>query len=205
MGCRTRVMANINGPEVTNGRGNLSFTTINLPRLAIKAGGNLSVFWQSLDEMIDLAVKQLLNRYDVQKNLKVKDFPFLMGQRLYVDSEDLGPNDPVEKAIRNGTLSVGFIGLAECLKALIGKHHGEADSAQALGLSIVSHMRARMDEAAQRYHLNFSLLATPAEQLSGKFFVREYDNIPGLWRTVQIGEAISENKRALRHRRLHRG
>lgn len=169
MGCRTRVMANINGPEVTNGRGNLSFTTINLPRLAIKAGGNLSVFWQSLDEMIDLAVKQLLNRYDVQKNLKVKDFPFLMGQRLYVDSEDLGPNDPVEKAIRNGTLSVGFIGLAECLKALIGKHHGEADSAQALGLSIVSHMRARMDEAAQRYHLNFSLLATPAEQLSGKF------------------------------------
>lgn len=169
MGCRTRVISNINGPEVTNGRGNLSFTTINLPRLGIKARANLSAFWQGLDEMIDLAVGQLLNRYDVQKNLKVKDFPFLMGQHLYVDSEGLNPNDPVEKAIRNGTLSFGFIGLAECLKALIGKHHGEADNAQALGLAIVSHMRQRADEATQRYHLNFSLLATPAEQLSGKF------------------------------------
>ena len=167
MGCRTRVMSNINGPEVTDGRGNLSFTTINLPRLGIKAQGNLSAFWQSLDEMIDLAVRQLLNRYEVQKNLKVRDFPFLMGQHLYVDSEDLGPEDSVEKAIRNGTLSFGFIGLAECLKALIGKHHGEADNAQALGLAIVSHMRQRADEACERYHLNFSLLATPAEQLSG--------------------------------------
>lgn len=183
MGCRTRVMSNINGPEVTNGRGNLSFSTINLPRLAIKAEKNLSVFWQSLDDMMDLAVKQLLTRYDIQKSLKVKDFPFLMGQHLYVDSEDLKPNDPVEKAIRNGTLSIGFIGLAECLRALMGKHHGESDSAQAMGLSIVSHMRQRCDEATQKYHLNFSLLATPAEQLSGKFTkldVERFGVIPGV-------------------------
>ncbi len=183
MGCRTRVMGNINGPEVTNGRGNLSFTTINLPRLAIKAEKNLSAFWQNLDEMMDLAIKQLLTRYEVQKNLKIKDFPFLMGQHLYLDSEDLKPNDSVEKAIKNGTLSIGFIGLAECLKALVGKHHGESDSAQAMGLSIISHMRQRCDEATQKYRLNFSLLATPAEQLSGKFTkldVARFGIIPGV-------------------------
>lgn len=183
MGCRTRVMSNCNGPEVTNGRGNLSFTTINLPRLAIKANKDMPTFWKSLDDVIDLAIKQLLTRYEVQKNLKVKDFPFLMGQHLYVDSEDLKPNDPVEKAIRNGTLSIGFIGLAECLKSMVGKHHGESDAAQALGLSIVSHMRQRCDEATEKYHLNFSLLATPAEQLSGKFTkldVQRYGIIKGV-------------------------
>ncbi|MBZ4654129.1 MAG: nrdD [Peptococcaceae bacterium] len=169
MGCRTRVIGNVNGPEVTNGRGNLSFTTINLPRLGIKSGGDITIFWQSLDEILNLAFKQLMTRYDIQKKLRVKDFPFLMGQKLYLDSEDLKPDDPIEKAIRHGTLSLGFIGLAECLIALTGKHHGESQEAQALGLSIVSYLRRRCDEASKKYKLNFTLLATPAEGLSGKF------------------------------------
>ncbi len=169
MGCRTRVIGNVNGPAVTNGRGNLSFTTINLPRLGIKSGGDMTTFWQSLDEIVNLAFKQLMTRYDIQKKLRVKDFPFLMGQKLYLDSEDLKPNDPIEKAIRHGTLSLGFIGLAECLIALTGKHHGESQEAQALGLSIVSYLRRRCDEASKKYKLNFTLLATPAEGLSGKF------------------------------------
>lgn len=169
MGCRTRVMANVNGPEVTNGRGNLSFTTINLPRLGLRANGDLTTFWQYLDEVLNLTVKQLLTRYDLQKKLKVKDFPFLMGQKLYLDSEDLKPDDPIEKAIMHGTLSLGFIGLAECLVALTGKHHGESQEAQALGLAIVSYMRRKCDEATKKYKLNFTLLGTPAEGLSGKF------------------------------------
>ncbi len=169
MGCRTRVMANVNGPEVTNGRGNLSFTTINLPRLGLIAKGDLTLFWQKLDAVLDLTIKQLLTRYNIQKALKVRDFPFLMGQKLYINSESLKAEDPVEEAIKNGTLSVGFIGLAECLIALTGKHHGESQDAQALGLSIVSYMRRRCDEATKKYHLNFTLLATPAEGLSGKF------------------------------------
>lgn len=173
MGCRTRVMANINGPEVTDGRGNLSFTTINLPRLGIKAQGDLAKFWASLDAVIELTIKQLLTRYDFQKRLKVKDFPFLMGQKLHLDSEDLGPDDPIEKAIKHGTLSLGFIGLAETLMALTGKHHGESQEAQGLGLSIVNHLRRKCDEASQKYSLNFSLLATPAEGLSGKFVSKD--------------------------------
>ncbi|NLT95488.1 MAG: anaerobic ribonucleoside triphosphate reductase [Clostridia bacterium] len=183
MGCRTRVIGNVNGPEVTEGRGNLSFTTINLPRLGIKSQGDLAKFWASLDQIIDLTIKQLLTRYDLQKRLKVKDFPFLMGQKLYLDSEDLGPDDPVEKAIRHGTLSIGFIGLAETLIALTGKHHGQSQEAQGLGLSIVNHMRRRCDEATQKYKLNFSLLATPAEGLSGKFVVKDralFGVIPGI-------------------------
>ena len=169
MGCRTRVISNINGPEVTDGRGNLSFTSINLPRLGIRAERDIGLFYRLLDETMEIAVRQLMTRYDIQKNLRVKDFPFLMGQHLYVDSEDLKLNDPIEKAIRNGTLSIGFIGLAECLVALTGSHHGESAGSQAQGISIVSHMRRRCDEATKKYSLNFSLLATPAEQLSGKF------------------------------------
>lgn len=169
MGCRTRVIANINGPEVTDGRGNLSFTTINLPRLGIKAGGDLTQFWQNLDIVVNLSIKQLFTRYEVQKNLKVNDFPFLMGQKLYLDSEDLQPTETIEKAIKHGTLSMGFIGLAECLIALTGKHHGESQEAQALGLAIISYLRRRCDEASKKYKLNFTLLASPAEGLSGKF------------------------------------
>jgi len=183
MGCRTRVIANCNGPQVTNSRGNLSFTTINLPRLGIRSGKDISLFWKYLDETIEVIFEQLLTRYNVQKNLKVKDFPFLMGQKLYLDSDDLSPNDTIEKAIRHGTLSVGFIGLAECLVSLMGKHHGESDEAQSFGIAIISHMKRRCDEAVKKYSLNFSLLATPAEQLSGKFTkldVERYGIIKGV-------------------------
>jgi len=183
MGCRTRVIGNINGPSVTDGRGNLSFTSINLPRLGIRAGKEIGKFYQLLDEAIEFVIKQLMTRYELQKNLRVKDFPFLMGQKLYHDSEDLKKNDPVAKAIKHGTLSIGFIGLAECLVALTGSHHGENPGSQAQGISIISHMRRRCDEASEKYKLNFSLLATPAEQLSGKFTkidVVKYGVLPGI-------------------------
>ena len=183
MGCRTRVISNCNGPAVTNSRGNLSFTTINLPRLGIRAGRDLSLFWKYLDEIFKVCVEQLLARYAIQKNLKVKDFPFLMGQKLYLDSEGLSSNDTIEKAIRHGTLSVGFIGMAECLVALTGKHHGESAEAQALGIAIISHLRRSCDEATKKHSLNFSLLATPAEQLSGKFTrldLERYGSIAGI-------------------------
>jgi len=183
MGCRTRVMGNINGPEVTDGRGNLSFTSINLPRLGIRANKEIGKFNQYLDETMEFAFKQLMTRYELQKNLRVRDFPFLMGQKLYVDSGDLKQDDPIEKAIKHGTLSVGFIGLAECLVALTGSHHGENHGSQAQGIGIVSHMRRRCDEASKKHGLNFSLLATPAEQLSGKFTkmdVEKYGEIPGV-------------------------
>ena len=133
--------------------------------------------------MFDLAVKELLTRYDVQRKMKMRDFPFLMGQHLYVGSENLGPNDTIEPAIVNGTLSVGFIGLAETLLALTGKHHGESDESQALGLSIVSHLNRKCQEATEKYHLNFSLFATPAESLSGKFIEKDkkiFGIIPGI-------------------------
>ncbi len=183
MGCRTRVIADINGEAVSNGRGNLSFTSINLPRLGIRANGDLTLFWQYLDEAINLSIKQLLSRYDVQKKFKMRDFPFLMGQKLYVDSEDLKSGDTIEKAICHGTLSMGFIGLAECLVALTGKHHGQSQEAQSLGLSIVSYMRRRCDEATKKYKLNYTLLATPAEGLSGRFTqydVKRFGVIPGI-------------------------
>ena len=183
MGCRTRVISNCNGPEVTECRGNLSFTTVNLPRLGIRANKDLSLFWKYLDEILDVCFEQLLTRYNIQKKLKVKDFPFLMGQKLYLDSEELSASDTIEKAIRHGSLSIGFIGLAECLFALTGRHHGESPEAQALGVAIVSHMRRRCDEATKKYSLNFTLLATPAEQLSGKFTqldVERYGKIPGV-------------------------
>jgi ribonucleoside-triphosphate reductase len=183
MGCRTRVIANCNGPSVTNERGNLSFTTINLPRLGIRAERDLAKFWKSLDDVLELCVTQLLTRFEVQKKLKVRDFPFLMGLKLYLDSEELKPDDYIEKAIRHGTLSIGFIGLAECLTALTGEHHGQSAQAQALGISIISHMRRRCDEATAKYKLNFTLLATPAEQLSGKFTkldAEQFGILPGI-------------------------
>jgi ribonucleoside-triphosphate reductase len=183
MGCRTRVIGNKNGPSVTDGRGNLSFTSINLPRLGIRSGKDIGKFYRLLDETMEKAVQALLTRYNLQKNLRVRDFPFLMGQKLYHESENLEPNDPIEKAIKHGTLSIGFIGLAECLVALTGNHHGENGGAQAQGISIVSHMRQICDNACEKYGLNFSLLATPAEQLSGKFVamdVEKYGIIPGI-------------------------
>ena len=171
MGCRTRVMANEfdKTKEISNGRGNLSFTTINLPRLGILANKNTDWFYNELDRKIDLVIEQILERFEIQCKKKVNNYPFLMGEGVWLDSEKLGYNDEVREVIKHGTLSVGFIGLAECLKALIGVHHGESEIAQNLGLDIVSHMRKRMDQATKKYGLNFSLLATPAEGLSGRF------------------------------------
>jgi anaerobic ribonucleoside-triphosphate reductase len=144
MGCRTRVMSNVCGPEITERRGNLSFTTINLPRLGILAKGDLDEFFTMLDDVMDLAARQLYHRYQIQARLKIKDMPFLMGQHIYYDSEKLSENDAIEPAIKHGTLSIGFIGLAECLTALTGQHHGESLEAQNLGLSIVkSYARKR--------------------------------------------------------------
>jgi len=204
MGCRTRVISNCNGPAVTDSRGNLSFTTINLPRLGIRAGKEPALFWKYLDETFDLCIEQLLTRYNVQKKLKVRDFPFLMGQKLYLDSEGLSPNDMIEKAIRHGTLSIGFIGLAECLIALTGRHHGESADAQALGIAIVSHMGRRCEDATKKYSLNFSLLATPAEQLSGKFTqldLAQYGVIKGItdkeWYTNSFHVPVEYNITAL--------
>lgn len=171
MGCRTRVIGNVYDPEreISNGRGNLSFTTINLPRIAILAEKNIEWFYEELDRKIDLVFEQLLERFEIQAKKKVNNYPFLMGEGVWIDSEKLNYNDEVREILKHGTLSVGFIGLAECLKALIGVHHGESETAQALGLEIVGHMRRRMDEMSEKTHLNFSLLATPAEGLSGRF------------------------------------
>ena len=171
MGCRTRVMGNVYDPsrEISPGRGNLSFTSINLPRLAIKSKGDIDEFFEKLDKMIDLCIDQLLERFEIQCKRHVMNYPFLMGQGVWIDSEKLKPTDEVREVLKHGTLTVGFIGLAEALKALIGYHHGESEKAQILGLQIIAHMRKRMDQASQKYQLNFSLIATPAEGLSGRF------------------------------------
>ena len=185
MGCRTRVMGNVYDPtrEVTCGRGNLSFTSINLPRLAIEAKGNIDKFYKSLDEMIDLVIRQLLHRFKIQCAKIGKNYPFLMGQDIWLDSDKVGEYDSIGEVLKHGTLTVGFIGLAETLKALIGKHHGESAEAQKLGLAIIGHMRKRMDDEAQKTKLNFSLIATPAEGLSGRFVKIDrkiYGSIPGV-------------------------
>ncbi len=171
MGCRTRVIGNVYDPErqVVGGRGNLSFTSINLPRIAIKANGNIDIFFEDLDRKIDLCVNQLMERYKIQANKKVKNYPFLMGQGIWLDSDKLKPEDSVAEVLKHGTLSMGFIGLAECLKALTGQHHGESKAAQTLGLEIVGYMRKRLDEEAKKTGFNYTLLATPAEGLSGRF------------------------------------
>lgn len=177
MGCRTRVMANVVDEDkaITVGRGNLSFTSINLPRLGIKHGivrndkTDMKGFYEELESLMDLVKDQLLERFEIQCNRKLYNFPFLLGQGVWIDSEKLKPNDRLKKILKHGTLSIGFIGLAECLKALIGKHHGESDEAQKLGIEIISFMRKKCDEYAKEYKLNFTLLATPAEGLSGRF------------------------------------
>lgn len=177
MGCRTRVMANVVDEDkaITVGRGNLSFTSINLPRLGIKHGivrndkTDMKGFYEELGSLMDLVKDQLLERFEIQCNRKLYNFPFLLGQGVWIDSEKLKPNDRLKKILKHGTLSIGFIGLAECLKALIGKHHGESDEAQKLGIEIISFMRKKCDEYAKEYKLNFTLLATPAEGLSGRF------------------------------------
>ncbi len=171
MGCRTRVIGNHydKSREICNRRGNLSFTSINLPRIAIRAKGDLDWFYEELDRKIDLVCDQLLDRFEIQAKKKVKNFPFLMGNGVWIDSEKLSPEDEIREVIKHGTLSVGWIGLAEALVALIGEHHGQSERAQNLGLDIISHMRKRMDDKTQETGLNFTLLATPAEGLSGRF------------------------------------
>lgn len=171
MGCRTRVMGNVYDPtkQIAFGRGNLSFTSINLPRIAIKSGGNLEWFFEELERKMELVTKQLLDRYHIQAKKKVRNFPFLMGQGVWIDSEQLGPDDEVGEILKHGTLSVGFIGLAETLVALTGKHHGQTAEARTLGIEIISFMRDYLDRLSAEKHLNFTLLATPAEGLSGRF------------------------------------
>lgn len=171
MGCRTRVIGNVYDPqrEIVTGRGNLSFTSINLPRLAIKANRNVDFFFEQLERQIDLVIEQLIDRFRIQAQKKVRNYPFLMGQGIWLDSDKLGPDDTVGEVLKHGTLTVGFIGLAECLTALTGKHHGESRESQNLGLEIVGYMRKRMDDESRRTGLNFTLIATPAEGLSGRF------------------------------------
>ena len=178
MGCRTRVMANVvdENKAITPGRGNLSFTSINLPRIAIKHGivlGNekadMKAFFDELEETMDMVKEQLLERFEIQCGKRLYNFPFLLEQGVWIDSEKLKDTDRLRRILKHGTLSIGFIGLAETLKALTGKHHGEDAEAQKLGLKIVKFMRNKCDEYAKEYNLNFTLLATPAEGLSGRF------------------------------------
>ena len=185
MGCRTRVMGNVWDPsrETTSGRGNLSFTTINLPRLGIEAHGDLDKFFADLDGMMELCLRELLFRLDIQKARRVRNYPFLMGEGVWMDSEKLGWDDPVGDILNHGTLSIGFIGLAECLTALIGKHHGEDAEARELGIRIITHMRHWMDRKSRELKLNVTCLATPAEGLAGKFTRRDrkdFGEIPGV-------------------------
>ena len=179
MGCRTRVMADVTDRdnETTGGRGNLSFTSINLPRIGIKHGiclkerdkADMKGFYEELADMMDLVRDQLLERFELQCSKHPYNFPFLIEQGVWANGEKLGPNDRLRRILKHGTLTIGFIGLAETLKALIGEHHGESEEAQKLGLEIIEFMRKRCDEYCKEYNLNFTLIATPAEGLSGRF------------------------------------
>jgi anaerobic ribonucleoside-triphosphate reductase len=183
MGCRTRVIADRHGPAVSDGRGNLSFTSINLPRIALKSDGDESRFYQMLEETLTLVSRQLMHRYQIQSHLKVKDMPFLMGQSLYVESDRLQPNDEIGLAARHGTLSIGFIGLAETLVVLKGANHAQSEVSRQTGLEIVGFMRRMIDFFADQYDMNFTLLATPAEGLSGRFVhldKKVFGVIPGI-------------------------
>lgn len=185
MGCRTRVMGNEfdKSREITPGRGNLSFTSINLPRLGIRAQGNIDLFFELLDQKLDLVTRQLDERFEIQCRKHVYNMPFLMGQGVWIDSENLKYDDEVREVLKHGSLSIGFIGLAECLKALIGEHHGESEKAQRLGLEIIGHMRNYTDKISDERKLNYGIIATPAEGLSGRFVKMDrerYGSIPGV-------------------------
>ena len=171
MGCRTRVMGNVYDPEreIAPRRGNLSFTTVNLPRIAIKAKGDVAWFFEELERIMTLVVGQLQERFEIVASKKVKNFPFLMGEGVWIDSEKLGWEDTIREVLKHGTLSIGFIGLAETLVALRGTHHGEDPNSQNLGLEIVGFMRKFCDEVSAKTHMNYTCLATPAEGLSGRF------------------------------------
>ncbi|TVX94464.1 anaerobic ribonucleoside triphosphate reductase [Paenibacillus agilis] len=182
MGCRTRVMGNVNGKETALGRGNLSFTSLNLVRLSLLSD-NVEHFFSMLDKLIGIAERQLIERLQFQSKKRAKDFSFLMRQGVWRGSEQLAPEDELVDVLKQGTLGVGFIGLAEALTQLVGSHHGQSESSHELGLQIIRHMRKRMDETAERTGLNFSLIATPAEGLSGKFVKKDridFGIIPGV-------------------------
>ncbi len=188
MGCRTRVFENRFGEKTSVGRGNLSFSTINLPRLGIECMAiqdrqeRIDTFFHKLDDILELTARQLNDRFNFQKTALAKQFPLLMS-KLWTGGENLNPTDTIEPVINQGTLGIGFIGLAECLIALTGKHHGESEEAQALGLKIVSHMRSRVNDFCEQYKHNYSVLATPAEGLSGKFTAKDrksFGIIPGI-------------------------
>lgn len=188
MGCRTRVFENRFGEKTSIGRGNLSFSTINIVRIAIECMNILDKeerverFFKKLDEVLDITARQLCDRYDFQKTAFAKQFPLLMS-KLWIGAENLNSDDTIESVINQGTLGIGFIGLAECLVALTGKHHGEDEDSQKLGLSIISHMRSKANEYSEKYNHNFSVLATPAEGLSGKFTAKDrktFGLIPGV-------------------------
>lgn len=185
MGCRTRVMGNAYDKtrEIAPGRGNLSFTSINLPRLGLMAEGNVERFFELLKEKLNMVYDQLNERFEIIARKKVYNFPFLMGQGVWIDSDKLGPNDEVRDVLKHGTLTVGFIGLAETLVALVGKHHGESLESQKLGLDIVGYMARYMEEKTKQTGLNYSVIATPAEGLSGRFVrldKKRFGEIPGV-------------------------
>ena len=188
MGCRTRVFENRYGDKTSVGRGNLSFSTVNLVRLALECrdilteDNRIEEFFSRLDSILEVTARQLNDRFNFQKTALAKQFPLLMS-KLWIGGDNLKPNDTIESVINQGTLGIGFIGLAECLVALVGKHHGESEKAQELGLRIVTHMRDRVNAFSERYGHNFSVLATPAEGLSGKFTARDrkkFGIIPGI-------------------------
>ncbi len=185
MGCRTRVMSNVYDPDrqTAFGRGNLSFTSINLPRLAIEARGDEGAFYTALQAQMDRVAGQLMDRYEIQAKKTVRNYPFLMGQGVWMDSEKLGPDDEVREVLKHGTLSIGFIGLAETLTALYGHHHGESDEMQQKGLQIVGFMNEYCKRKSAETGMNYTLLATPAEGLSGRFLRmdrKRYGMLPGV-------------------------
>ncbi|MEG0305389.1 MAG: anaerobic ribonucleoside-triphosphate reductase, partial [Oscillospiraceae bacterium] len=171
MGCRTRVMGNAydRGREISYSRGNLSFTSINLPRIAIESAGDEKLFYKKLDAMLELVAQQLADRFEIQAKKRVYNYPFLMGQGVWLDSDKLNPEDEVREVLKHGTLSIGFIGLAETLTALYGQNHGESTEIQKKGLEIVGYMRDFCDKRSAQTQMNYTLLGTPAEGLSGRF------------------------------------
>ncbi len=185
MGCRTRVMGNVYDPsrQISYSRGNLSFTSINLPRIAIESKGDEKVFYEKLQHMLELVAQQLLDRFEIQANKHIYNFPFLMGQGIWLDSDKLSLHDDLREVLKHGTLSIGFIGLAETLTALYGEHHGNSEEMQKKGLEIIGYMRDYCDRKSQQLKMNFSLLGTPAEGLSGRFIrmdQKRYGKIPGI-------------------------
>ena len=185
MGCRTRVMGNVYDPtrEISYSRGNLSFTSINLPRLAIESQGDEALFYEKLQHMLELVAQQLLDRFEIQASKHIYNYPFLMGQGIWLDSDHLTLQDDLREVLKHGTLSIGFIGLAETLTSLYGEHHGQSEEIQAKGLKIIQFMRNYCDQKSQELKMNFSLLATPAEGLSGRFIrmdQKRYGKIKGI-------------------------